>query len=128
MLEPLRGYLTLAEKLYTEGATFAEGWNFGPNDNDAKPVQWIVDTLVEQWGDGASWETDQADHPHEANYLKLDISKARSRLDWQPALTLTQSLQMIVDWYREFENNSDMRTVLHNQISAYSTLAKGDNI
>ncbi|MDD4915218.1 MAG: CDP-glucose 4,6-dehydratase [Methylococcales bacterium] len=123
VLEPLRGYLTLAENLYTHGAVFAEGWNFGPNDNDAKPVQWIVNILAEQWGNGAAWEIDQAAHPHEAHYLKLDISKARTRLNWQPALTLSQSLQMIVDWYRGFENNSDMRKVVLEQISAYTTLS-----
>ena len=128
VLEPLRGYLTLAEKLYTEGTSYAEGWNFGPNDIDAKPVEWIVKTLAEQWGNGASWTIDQAAHPHEATYLKLDISKARSQLNWQPALNLSQALQMIVDWYREYNNQKDMQNVVLRQIATYVTLSSKENV
>lgn len=79
VLEPLSGYLTLAEKLYTEGPVHAEGWNFGPYDTDAKPVEWIVERMTQEWGAGASWTLDGQDHPHEATYLKLDCSKARGR-------------------------------------------------
>ncbi len=84
VLEPLSGYLQLAQRLYEDGVAYAEGWNFGPNDEDAKPVQWIVERLTQQWGEGASWQLDDGDHPHEAHYLKLDCSKAKMRLDWQP--------------------------------------------
>ncbi|MFS2140707.1 CDP-glucose 4,6-dehydratase, partial [Duganella sp. Dugasp56] len=84
VLEPLSGYLTLAEHLYTHGAAYAEGFNFGPHDIDARPVEWIISRLCESWGKGASWELDSAPQPHEAHYLKLDCSKARSRLQWQP--------------------------------------------
>lgn len=122
VLEPLRGYLMLAEKLYSDGIDYAEGWNFGPNEADVKSVEWIVGTLADQWGNGASWTLDQSTHPHEATYLKLDISKARSRLSWQPALTISQSLQMIVDWYCDYKNKADMRNAVLEQISTYSTL------
>jgi CDP-glucose 4,6-dehydratase len=84
VLEPLSGYLLLAQKLYEEGEAFCEGWNFGPDDEDAKPVSWIVDFLTKAWGENASWKLDDVDHPHEAHYLKLDCSKVKARLDWHP--------------------------------------------
>ena len=75
VLEPLSGYLMLAQKLFEEGSAFGEDWNFGPNDEDAKPISWVVD---QTWGEGASWVPDVDDHPHEAHYLKLDCSKAEA--------------------------------------------------
>jgi CDP-glucose 4,6-dehydratase len=118
VLEPLSGYLQLAQKLYEDGVAYAEGWNFGPNDEDAKPVQWIVERLTQQWGDGASWQLDQGDHPHEAHYLKLDCSKARMRLDWQPKWDLAHTLEMIVAWHHAYLAQEDMRKVTLEQISA----------
>jgi len=97
VLEPLSGYLVLAKKLYEEGSSYAESWNFGPNDEDAKPVQWIVDRLTNAWGEDASWVLDSGDHPHEAHYLKLDCSKAKTRLDWHPKWHLEEALGRIVD-------------------------------
>ncbi|OAD20614.1 CDP-glucose 4,6-dehydratase, partial [Candidatus Thiomargarita nelsonii] len=88
VLEPLHGYLMLAERLWEKGATFAGGWNFGPNEQDAKPVSWIVDNLAKIWGKEAFWKNDSSPHPHEATYLKLDCSKAKSRLKWLPKLSL----------------------------------------
>jgi CDP-glucose 4,6-dehydratase len=123
VLEPLRGYLTLAEHLYTDGPSFAEGWNFGPHGDDAKPVEWIVRQLAERWGQGASWQVDAGNHPHEANFLKLDISKAAQRLRWQPALRLDGALGLIVDWARARKTGADMHAVTFAQIAAYQTLA-----
>ncbi|MHB8741989.1 MAG: hypothetical protein ACYC9L_02605 [Sulfuricaulis sp.] len=77
VLEPLRGYLMLAKQLWYDGARYAEGWNFSPNDDDAKRVEWIVNKITGQWGDGPTWNLDNREYPHEANYLKLDISKAK---------------------------------------------------
>ena len=119
VLEPLCGYLQLAQKLYEEGTAYAEGWNFGPNDEDAKPVQWIVERLTQQWGDDASWERDNADHPHEAHYLKLDCSKAKMRLDWQPRWNLARTLEMIVAWQRAYMTKEDMKLKTLEQIAAY---------
>lgn len=119
VLEPLSGYLLLAQKLYQEGAAYAEGWNFGPADEDAKPVQWIVDSLTKSWGDGASWLLDQGDHPHEAHYLKLDCSKAKARLDWRPRWRLEHALAAIVDWHRAYRDGKDMHELTLRQIRAY---------
>lgn len=122
VLEPLNGYLTLAEALWESGPAYAEGWNFGPNDEDAKPVSWIVERLTQLWGEGASWELDTGANPHEANYLKLDCSKAKSRLKWYPKLTLGDTLDWIVDWYRSYMNGADMRQVTESQIGKYEAL------
>ncbi|MBK7004384.1 MAG: CDP-glucose 4,6-dehydratase [Burkholderiales bacterium] len=123
VLEPLRGYLTLAEHLYTDGPAFAEGWNFGPHSDDAKPVEWIVKQLAERWGQGAYWAVDAGNHPHEANYLKLDISKAGQRLHWLPALRLDGALGLIVDWARARQAGADMHATTLAQIAAYQALA-----
>lgn len=119
VLEPLRGYLTLVERLTEDGVTFAEGWNFGPNDEDARPVSWIVDEMAKRWGAGANWTVDGGEHPHEANYLKLDISKARAKLRWQPVLTLIESLDLIVDWAKASAAGRDARKLTLEQISQY---------
>lgn len=119
VLEPLRGYLTLAERLYCDGVAYAEGWNFGPNEQDAMPVGWIVGTMTALWGEGAQSRLDAGAHPHEATYLKLDVSKARARLGWQPALRLEPALRMIVDWSRQRKGGADARAVTLAQIHAY---------
>ena len=122
VLEPLRGYLTLAEQLHINGPEFAEGWNFGPNDEDARNVGWIADQLTRQWHDGASWQTDAATHPHEASYLKLDISKAGARLNWRPALRLESALDLIVSWSQKRLAGVDIRATTLEQIQAYQKL------
>jgi len=119
VLEPLSGYLMLAEKLWKNGAAFGEAWNFGPNDEDAKPVQWIVEQLTKSWGEGASWVLDGGDHPHEAHYLKLDCSKAKARLDWQPRWHLDETLNKIVDWQKNYLLGADMKAVTLKQIDVY---------
>lgn len=116
VLEPLSGYLLLAQKLYEDGTAYAEGWNFGPREDDARPVQWIADQFTGLWGEGASWVLDGAEHPHEAHYLKLDCSKARMRLDWQPKWSLEISLRKIVAWQKAHLRNQDMRTFTLEQI------------
>jgi CDP-glucose 4,6-dehydratase len=119
VLEPLSGYLLLAERLYIHGQLDAEGWNFGPRDEDARPVQWIVEHLCDQWGRGASWTLQPGDHPHEASFLKLDISKARQRLQWTPSWTLETALKNITEWHQAWLQGLDMRTVCLNQINHY---------
>ncbi|MDB4087872.1 CDP-glucose 4,6-dehydratase [Amylibacter sp.] len=123
VLEPLNGYLVLAEKLYTEGQAFAEAFNFGPAEEDARPVQWIVEHLTQNWGNGARWHLDCGTHPHEANYLKLDCSKARIMLGWQPHWNLTQALKAIIDWHKAHsahQSSNKMRSLCLQQIKEYS--------
>ncbi len=119
VLEPLSGYLLVAEKLYKQGSGFAEGWNFGPDENDAKPVGYIVEKLVNLWGEDAAWELDGADHPHEAGYLKLDCSKAKMRMQWQPSWNLDETLGRIVGWHKAWFNGDDMRQYTINEIKEY---------
>jgi CDP-glucose 4,6-dehydratase len=119
VLEPLAGYLLLAEKMWTSGQKFSEGWNFGPNDIDAKPVEWIVKKMTEQWGEGAAWELDNRDHPHEAHYLKLDCSKANSLLGWYPRWNIEEALRQIVVWHRAYLAGENMREVTLRQIVKY---------
>jgi CDP-glucose 4,6-dehydratase len=121
VLEPLSGYLTLCEKLVTGGPSFAEGWNFGPDDSDAKNVEWITNRICSLWGEGAAYEIDRDPQPHEASYLKLDCSKAKSMLGWYPRWKIDQSLQMIVDWHKACSVNEDMKKVTEKQIQAYFT-------
>jgi CDP-glucose 4,6-dehydratase len=122
LLEPLRGYLLLAEKLTENPEKFTGGWNFGPQDTDAKPVGWISDELVRLWGDKASWSLDSASHPHEAHALMLDAAKAKTYLGWRPALPLSEALSWIVEWYRAFQGGSDPSSFTRAQIQRYEAL------
>jgi len=125
VLEPLAGYLTLAQALWERGEDCAEGWNFGPLDEDARPVQWIVERLVERWGQGARWLLDGGTHPHEAHYLKLDISKARARLAWQPRWRLGEALDRIVTWHQAWLAREDVRALCLRQIDDYTRSPTG---
>lgn len=120
VLEPLSGYLTLAQHLYEKGQHYAEAWNFGPNEDDAKPVQWIVQALANDWGDGASWQLDSGEHPHEANYLKLDISKAKSQLSWSPRWDLGKSLSEITIWHKSWLAGQNVQQLCLNQIAQFN--------
>jgi CDP-glucose 4,6-dehydratase len=123
VLEPLSGYLLLAERLCREGQGEAEGWNFGPRDEDARPVQWIVEHLCTRWDTAARWALQEGNHPHEANFLKLDISKARQRLQWAPRWSLEDALGRITSWHRAWLQGQDMRAFCLNQIAQYRAIA-----
>jgi CDP-glucose 4,6-dehydratase len=105
--------------LYEDGPRYAEGWNFGPDDKDAKPVEWIVDTLCKKWGQNASYEIDKGEHPHEARYLKLDCSKAKSKLDWYPRWTVEQALERTIAWHKAHRVGKNMREFSLEQIDTY---------
>jgi CDP-glucose 4,6-dehydratase len=114
VLEPLHGYLLLAEKL-ADGERFPEAWNFGPYEHDVRPVRWIADALAARWSDGAQWQQDGSTHPHEAATLKLDSTRARTLLHWTPRLSLDESLDWIVEWHRA----ADWRAITLQQIERY---------
>ena len=120
VLEPLRGYLSLAQRLVQDGPQYAEAWNFGPEYSDARPVQWIVEHLAANWGTNARWQVDADEHPHEAQMLKLDWTKAAERLGWHPALPLEQALQITADWYRACASGTEMRAYTVGQIHAFA--------
>jgi CDP-glucose 4,6-dehydratase len=118
VLEPLSGYLTLAEKLYQDGDNFSCAWNFGPNDQDARTVGWIIERMVQRMP-GASWRLDSAPKVHEAHTLKLDSSKAKYALGWQPKWSLEQALDRVVEWHQAWRLRNDMRAQCREQIAAY---------
>jgi len=119
VLEPVSGYLALVERLCgVDGRSYAEAWNFGPTDADARPVRWIVEDMLERWGDG-SWVMETQPQPHEATYLKLDCSKAYARLAWRPRWTLGDALGAIVDWQRAYQRGEDMRAFTLSQIARF---------
>lgn len=119
VLEPLSGYLMLAQKLYHEGPRYAGAWNFGPNDQDAKTVEWIVKRICDRWGQNVSYRIDKRRHLHEAHYLKLDSSKARSELHWCPKWNLDKVIDKIMEWVRAFHDGKDLRKVCQKQIKEY---------
>jgi CDP-glucose 4,6-dehydratase len=132
VLEPLRGYLMLAEKLWNNGEKFCGGWNFGPDDKYSKPVSWVADCLTKHWGGNVSWKTDSTIQPHEDTYLKLDSTKAKNLLGWSPKIKLNTTLQWIVEWYRAYFKKENMRQVTETEILRYEQilneqLLKNDN-
>jgi CDP-glucose 4,6-dehydratase len=124
VVEPLCGYLMLAQKLYEDGQRYAGAWNFGPYDSDARPVVWLVNSLCAQWGPGASYLVDGAtDHPHEAHYLKLDCSKAITGLGWRPQWSLEKAVAAVVAWTRTYAAGGNVHEQCLQQISEYLSSA-----
>lgn len=119
VLEPLTGYLMLAEQLYLNGPEFAEAWNFGPADDDAKNVEWITKKICDLWGNGASYEIDKNLHPHEAAYLKLDSSKAKKNLGWKPNWNIEQTIEKIIEFCHVYKNNQNILVECNRQIDHF---------
>jgi CDP-glucose 4,6-dehydratase len=119
VLEPLSGYLTLASKLYNGGVEYAQAWNFGPDDNDAKSVEWITKTLCKLWGGKVSYKVDISLQPHEANYLKLDCSKVKAEIEWFPRWNIEIALDSVVSWYKSWLKGENVRMVTEEQINQY---------
>ena len=124
VLEPLSGYLKLAEKLFSEGPAFSEPWNFGPDSQDGKSVEWLISKFDKEYGGGGNFEIESNNNlPYEANYLKLDCSKSNKRLNWSPKLSIEQSISMTSAWYKNFyENNLNMHTFSLDQIKQFESI------
>jgi len=121
VLEPIGGYLLLAERLATDGARLADGWNFGPPDELVLPVGELATKLAAAWGGGATWSTPGTPSgPHEATLLRLDISKARARLGWKPVLAFDTTLAWIVQWHQHVAAGGDARAITEQQIARYA--------
>jgi CDP-glucose 4,6-dehydratase len=114
-LDPVLGYLTLAERLAGD-ERFVGGWNFGPDAASEVPVGTVVEQLIALWGDGARWTSDAGPHPHEAAYLRLDCAKARSELGWTPLFDLSHGLRLTVDWYKALREGRDLRKFSLDQL------------
>lgn len=120
VLEALGGYLLVAERLLRDPVRYAGAWNFGPSEDDMRPVQWIAENMMRAWGEPAQWAPMTGDHPHEAAVLKLDCAKARAELGWRPRLKLEDALESIVTWHRSTLQGADPRDVTLDQIRRYT--------
>lgn len=123
VLEALGGYIAIAERLMAGEHSFADAWNFGPSDEDARPVGWIVERMRAAWGGGDAPVLDSGPRPHEAGLLRLDSSKARAALGWRPALSLDRALEWIVAWHKAVGAGDDAREVTLRQIADYQAAA-----
>lgn len=119
VLEPLSGYLLLAQKLYMEGVNYAEGWNFGPQDHDSKTVEWIVQTVCKKWGGQSAYKIEKGLEQHEANFLKLDSSKARQKLGWSPRWNVEYAIEKVLEWTKAYANQECIEEVCLKQIKEY---------
>ena len=119
VLDALNGYLVLAEKMWKNGKDFSEAWNFGPKENDCKTVQWVLENMSGKWDNLFSWKKNLGNNPHESKILKLNCTKAHKRLGWYTKLTVDETIQWTIDWYSEYFNDSDMKTVSENQIEKF---------
>ncbi len=119
VLNPLSGYMCLAERLAESGDAFAEAWNFSPAVEEARPVSWLVERLAQRWPGELSVNVVPASDQHEARLVKLDASKARQRLGWAPRWSLDQAVEAIVEWYAAYRERRDLRAVTLKQIGAF---------
>jgi CDP-glucose 4,6-dehydratase len=122
VLEPVSGYLVLAESLWTQRHEVAEAWNFGPAEDDARPVSWIVERVTSLWGADVSWQRQPGAHPHESTFLRLDASRAKALLGWRPRLAVADALAWVVEWHRAYEGGDDVRAASEAQIARYASL------
>lgn len=122
VLEPLAGYLLLAEKLLIDGRKYSGAWNFGPNISDIKPVSWVVQKFANLWNDEIKFEMRHSDQLHEAKHLSLDCTKAKTKLDWTPKTDIETAIKLTVEWYKQYFTGKDLRRFTEEQIKQFSRL------
>ncbi|MCF7622623.1 MULTISPECIES: CDP-glucose 4,6-dehydratase [Bacillaceae] len=122
VLDPLSGYLLLVEKLYSDGKQYSEGWNFGPDDDSGKSVEWVVKSLCSKWGEDATYEIENGRHLHEAHQLRLDCSKAKFKLGWYPKWNTECAIDKVIEWTQAYQSNSDLMAVCMKQIDEYRNI------
>ena len=122
VLDPLFGYITLAEKMWNEGKEFSQGWNFGPTQDEEKPVKWIIEYIKKHINEKMNLDTDESIQPHEEKYLRLDCSKAINELEWRSKMTLEKTLLYTLNWYKEYMKNSDMKEFSERQIDEFMAI------
>lgn len=127
VLEPLRGYMLLAERLWVDPSGFSSAWNFGPGSDDARPVQWLADTIAARWGGNAAWQRGETPLLHEAGALLLDSARARELLGWHPRVKLETALQWVVDWHRAVFSGGDARVVTLDQIERFESMTESQS-
>ncbi len=120
VLEPLNGYMILAERLFNGEKSFAESWNFGPEEEDSKSVGWILEEIKKLWNGEVNWKIAEGNHPHETNFLKLNIEKSKDRLNWKPKLGLEEALRLTSDWYKTAAEKKDLFEITGIQIQDYT--------
>jgi len=121
VLEPLAGYLVLAEQLFQDGGTYSQAWNFGPDEGEPKSVRWMMESIVRLWGEAATWDVDPRKHPPEAQSLRLDSSKARTQLGWKPRWTIETALTKTIEWYKAYQTAPEkMREITLRHIGEYA--------
>ncbi|RDJ32169.1 MAG: CDP-glucose 4,6-dehydratase [Crenarchaeota archaeon] len=124
VLDPLYGYMMLAEKLWKSGSKFSEAWNFGPDVNESKTVKWIVKKIIEKWPEKICWIKENNMNKHEEEFLKLNCTKAKTKLGWIPKLNTNESLEWVVEWYKNYEEKKDMREITEQQIKRFQKMVK----
>lgn len=124
VLEPLEGYMMLAKLMFDGKAEYAQGWNFGPADDDIKTVSWVMDKMTELWGDGTTWKPDKQQQPHEAGLLVLDHSLSKYKLGWKPRLHTENALEWVVEWYKTFYQKGNARDITLTQVKRYLNMGQ----
>ena len=128
VLEPLYGYMLLAERLWENNDKYCGAWNFGPSEGNVRTVEWIVSRLIDLWGSQTAWKCESHNNPHEAMCLKLDSSKAFEYLGWKQRMSMDETLMAVVEWYRSYGNGKSVQEIMMKQIDTYMGTVKDSDI